>query len=81
MIIKVKVFNKNKEVERESVIEEFEKISSLYDVEESLEDAVDAGLDILCEKNPAFFASEVDGKIYGYDFEVIDPSYDPNYVD
>ncbi len=75
------VLNKDGEREREFIISDFEKSNSLFDVEDDIEGAVDQALDVLTESAPAAFASEKDGKFYGYGFEIIDPDYDPDYVD
>jgi len=81
MTVKVMILNKDGEVEREYIHEDFEKENSLFDVEEDMEGAVEQALDVLAECAPAAFASEKDGKIYGYRFEIVDPNYDPDYVD
>ncbi len=79
MKIKLKVLNKNKEVEREIIIDELEKTTWIDSDDEDLEAAVDNGLDVLSENNPALFASDEDGKLHGYDFEILDPTLDPKY--
>ncbi len=75
------ILNREGETEREFTISDFEKSNSLSDVEEDVEGAVEQALDVLAECAPARFASEEDGKFYGYDFEIIDPDHNPDYVD
>ena len=77
MTVKLKILNKNKEVEREAILNEFETWI-LMDEDDDLEGAVDSALDALAEKAPASFASDEDGKFHGYEFEILDPTIDPD---
>ena len=48
----------------------------MYPLESWDEANVDEALDMLTENMPGFFASEKDGKLYGYDFEIIENNND-----
>ena len=65
----VKVMIKDSEGKIESV-KTIEDMDEIVYMESWDEDEVDAGLDVLTGDMPWFFASEKDGKLHGYDFEI-----------
>lgn len=67
--VKVMIKDSKERIERISCLS---GLDELYPLESWNEDDVYEALDVLTENMPAFFASEKDGKIHGFDFEIID---------
>ncbi len=66
--VKVLIKDSEGKIEREAFINDLEE---MYPLESWDEADVDEALDILTENMPWFFASEKDGKLYGYEFEIV----------
>ncbi len=69
--VKLMILDSNNNIESVKYISQ-KSLSEMVYYEEWNEEEIDVALDVLSECAPAFFASEKDGKLHGYNFELIE---------
>ncbi len=69
--VKLMIKDSNGNIETIKYIDK-DSLDEMVFYDEWNEEEIDIALDVLSECAPAFFASEKDGKLHGYDFELIE---------